>query len=482
MADMRVVDGEGDEVDAAPNEGAGVVRKYFDVTPVAKAKTDVSGDEAWAFLAAHPPHSPRPAIDLPPMAAGDFDLPLAALIQRLYTVVATTEADELPPLFRDFLLPGLFRRFPRGSLWYVSVDRALPARLTFMRLALQFKLTPDVDFLGDEKRAFFNAHQLGGDVAVSALMSPILTLFSPVVTGFAMNVAPHAFVFLFGDLGEEEDMRTHGAGPLARAFYPSVNDHSASVGIKVPTDDLPTAHVESLLGWWTSRLNVVYSHAADPTRHATAAGLHDVAAQAAWLYTFERMLADLIALSASVDSPPLLRMQTAFDALDKAAALLAAHGDSTTDAFRRLLQRDETLPRLRAAFDGGLPLQLQMRFKSWGETAFEQLYKDIAASTMVSRQSPTGVRVGYRAPDDLREVPWPEYVGRLMREARNASHGLLDMLAEMPGPKYKSHKGPPRPFLLATNSGTVPASLFEVTRVIVFGLMSDPARLCTQTW
>jgi hypothetical protein len=73
-------------------------------------------------------------------------------------------------------------------------------------------------------------------------------------------------------------------------------------------------------------------------------------------------------------------------------------------------------------------------------------------------------------------MSWDDYVAYLIREARNASHGLR-MLTD----PFNAGK-PSRPLLLATNSGEVPASLFEVTRAVVFALLADAEALCARTW
>jgi hypothetical protein len=224
---------------------------------------------------------------------------------------------------------------------------------------------------------------------------------------------------------------------------------------------------------------VLYSHAADPTRFRTAAGDHDVEAQAAWLYTLERLLADVEAMTASVNSPGLLRMQGAFDALDKAAGLLVgphAPRGADVEAFRRLLRRSDALPRVHQAMSR-LPMQMQQRFRIWAGQAFDRLYEDVADQTMSHRKTANGVLVGHDAPADLREITWDDYVADLIREARNASHGLLDMLTERPRPNRRARR-----LLLATNNGEVPASLYEVVRAVTFGLFADAEALCDRSW
>jgi hypothetical protein len=71
---------------------------------------------------------------------------------------------------------------------------------------------------------------------------------------------------------------------------------------------------------------------------------------------------------------------------------------------------------------------------------------------------------------------WPEHVSERIREARDASHGLMDMLTATPVNER------PRRLLLATKQGDAPTSLYEVARVIVFALMADAAGLCGRSW
>ena len=71
-------------------------------------------------------------------------------------------------------------------------------------------------------------------------------------------------------------------------------------------------------------------------------------------------------------------------------------------------------------------------------------------------------------------MPWDDYVAALMRTARNSSHGLRGILRP---PAPGSTKPDPR-LLLATNTGNVPESFYEVVAVIFFGLMADADRMC----
>ena len=73
----------------------------------------------------------------------------------------------------------------------------------------------------------------------------------------------------------------------------------------------------------------------------------------------ERMLADASTVLAAVNAPPLLRMQAAFDLLDKLANLMGGDEDRN---FKRLLRQRDAMPCLDRAFDR-LPVRLRPRFK-----------------------------------------------------------------------------------------------------------------------
>jgi hypothetical protein len=111
--------------------------------------------------------------------------------------------------------------------------------------------------------------------------------------------------------------------------------------------------------------------------------------------------------------------------------------------------------------------------------SYDRLYADVETTTMPKRRQSNGVRVALTDPVKLQSMTWDDYVAALMRTARNSSHGLQGILRP-PGPS-KSGRPDPR-LLLATNSGDVPDSLYEVVAVIFFGLMADAERVCAQTW
>jgi hypothetical protein len=466
-----------------PVEGAGKVAQYFAAHRLADARTDLTAASTWAPIAGHPPFGPKPTVRLPDALQARLSelqqsSDLLAVVERLGAAAVQADAATLPDVLCEEL-PELFKRYPRGSLWYVSVDALLVRRLRFMLMQMRLELTPDVEFdFGAEKydnfRPFGMHTTTEGSNFGSALHHLMLAV-SPTALGFTIGVLPHAVVFMFGDFVDLRDRR----GPsLAARYLPQVGRTVGGVpGLKFPAQNLPAGHLESLLAWWTTRLNVVYSYAADPTNFSTTGGVHDVTAQAAWFFTLERMMADAAVMLAAVDAPVLLRMQSAFDLLDKAESLLH-HGAVNGKSFKKLLRREEVMPRLERAFDG-LPVQTRERFKRWAHESYDRFYDDVKATTMKKRCRPDGVLVALNDPAKPVLRSWDEYVATLMRTARNSSHGLQQILMP-PGPGDTTKQD--ARLLLATNSGDVPDSFHEVVAVVFFGLMADAERLCARTW
>jgi hypothetical protein len=481
LAKFVVHDLPDDWVEVEPDEGGGAVAPYFTPYRLGDAATDFSRSAVWQPVADHPPWSEKPQIPLAPDAQQlltelQSGQDILSISQRLGFAAAEADAASMPGVFQPEL-PRLFELYPDGSLWYVAVDRRLVTRLAVMRIRLQLTLTPDVDYgpANTDRVRYFGMHTTTSGANFGNSLDHVMLAIPPVALGFDIGVLPHAFAFLFGKF---EDLRRHGPSGLGARFFPAISVPPGIPGIKFPVRDLPTVQLELLLSWWTTRLNIVYSYAADPTNFGDDDDVHDVAAQAGWFFTMERMMADASVLLAAVDAPAVLRMQAAFDLLDKADSLLTRRGRTADGTnFKRLLRREEALTRLERAFDR-LPVQPRPRFKQWARESYDRFYVDIKQTTMASRRRDSGVLVALNDPARPVLRSWDEYVSALMRAARNSSHGLKDMLRP---PAADSTKPDPR-LLLATNSGDVPYSFFEVVAIAFLGLMADAERLCDGTW
>jgi hypothetical protein len=235
-------------------------------------------------------------------------------------------------------------------------------------------------------------------------------------------------------------------------------------------NEVPRPAFGALLSWWISRLNGIYTIATDPTRFADASDRHDPAGQLAYLLTVERVLVDMIAIGARPQASAVTRLGAAFDLLDKLETLLGygpprrgIRPDSMRSGkgFERLLNREETLPALRRAFQS-LPLQVRSHFEGRASELYDSVYADVGAGVLPSRRRDDGVAVGSAAE---RLVRWPEYVGQLVRAVRNSSHGLLD---QAKGPQFDT---------AVTHSGALPLLLPELTMMIAFGVLAQPEQM-----
>jgi hypothetical protein len=483
LSSLVVTDLRNDWVSIDPAEGAGVTSPYFSAHRLADKNTDLSDARTWDITTRYPPWNQKPHFEVPEGTRASHDAlyqrsDIGSIIKRLGTEVLLSSPKTLSAvLSRE--LPELFRRYPFGSLWYVTVSRQLSGRLALMRVSRTLRLTPDVDYDKSDGIQYFGLHSLTQGSDFSPLVYHPLLAIQPVTSGFAMGVFPPVAAFLFG--GFEDIRKTYEVPAIVDRFMPRVGGGiGGRAGIHFPAQGMSASQLESLFAWWTGRLNILYSHAADPTRFDDGSGVYDPVAQSAWFFTLERMLADASTMLAAVDTPPLMRMQIAFDLLDKVDSLLMDPKPNKLPEgkdWKRLLRDREALPALERAFDQ-LPVQLRPRFKQWAKDSYRRFYDDIKKTTMRSRVKDAGVMVAVNDPTELQRLAWDEYVPALMRAARNSSHGLLHVLS---APAAGSAKRDPR-LLLATNSGAVPESFYEVATVIFFGLMSDAERFCSRTF
>ena len=138
---------------------------------------------------------------------------------RLVAAIGAAETGELEALLLSNL-PPLFEQFPHGSLWQVSVDAVLLARLAFGRAQLAFELTPDLP-LGEEMeqlRAFSELTMTRG-VDFGAIMNVPLVALSPAVLGFLVPSVPHVLVFCFGS---DVDLRRPYPTSYSSLYRPNV--------------------------------------------------------------------------------------------------------------------------------------------------------------------------------------------------------------------------------------------------------------------
>jgi hypothetical protein len=238
MSEFHIEDVSDGVVAIEPREGPGVVRRYFEPFRLCTAATDLDDAGIWQPIFRHPPYSPKPEVTLPAdvqasMLSLDQSDELPAVMMRLGARVAMAEPQDLPDVLRTEL-PELFRRYPGGSLWYIAVDHALVSRLAFARVSLQLELTPDVDFDPDARDGvtYFGMHSITGGINFGKVLDTVLLAIPPVVSGVSKSTFPHPMVFLFGQF---EDLRTHGPGPLARAFFPDVSRNRRRPASRFPS-------------------------------------------------------------------------------------------------------------------------------------------------------------------------------------------------------------------------------------------------------
>lgn len=468
---FRVEDFGAGTVMAEPAEGAGRDRAYFTARRLCGAGDEVT-EETF-----------RPILDDPPLEDRDEERRKrllkeaerlaqsdGALPKQLSGIAATLtalQADELPSYLAG-QVPIIFDDVERASLWLVTVDRVLLARLAFLRAQLALRLTPDLRLSTEEfvGLRLFSDHSFTQGIDFGRVFDPVLLAFTPGALGYSFGLMPHALVLMFGDLVE---LREEKPGPMYSLYQPPVLNQPAYWDDPEFRDALDPSATEALIPWWADRLNVLYSHAADPTRWADRWGAHDPQAQAAWALTLERMLADAMFVAADVNGPALVRLQMAFDLLDKAEGLIGYDKARSGDGFQALLRSRTTLPRLTRAFTS-MPADLADRFVRHAAKVYETTYEEIRALTLSHRLTLKGVKVARTDPSELESLSTDDYVAELVRAVRNSSHGFFNQM-----------QGRER-LILATHEGDLPTQLGELAVLIALALCADAQRVCEGDW
>ena len=268
---------------------------------------------------------------------------------------------------------------------------------------------------------------------------PALLVFSPSSMGFSMNWFPHALVLFFGQPMQLYQRPEESFNALYRT---RVLDRPQNWTDRRFSDGLTPTDAESLLRWWVERLNIIYSHALDPTAFADELGRHDPASQTAWHLTFERMLSDGILLLGDPNAPDIVRMQLAFDLLDKAENMLT-YGRAGT-WFEDLLKRSVVVPRLDVAWES-LPDALRERFRQHTKAVFDSTYDDIRKHTLQHRLTKGGVRVARADPASPQPMSMDEYVSRLVRGCATQLMVSLARCATRQGSSWPRTTGRCRP-------------------------------------
>lgn len=471
-----------------PAEGAGKVFPYFGITKLCDAGTTLT-EETWRPLIEYPAQlpdtDPRTRPDGRPdpdwrKKMDEYATRLAASGRHggdLAAVSATIFARPLAdvPAYLQAQAPGLLEGHPDGSLWFFHTDELLSHRIGALRVLLAFELLPDY---GDALKAgggvnpqirTLQEHTLTHGYQFDHLLKPILLSIPPAALGYVFPWSPQALVFLFG---HPASIVEPPPVTFASLYAPFIQ--SGSFGFHWDAaffEGISRGEIESLLQWWVSRLNVVYSHATDPTKFADPLTLRTLPSEmTAWLLTFERMIADLLSIASMPQGAPVARLAMAFDLLDKAEALLGFCKRRSGDGTKRLLNRTEMLRRLDRVWDERLPLQVRHRFKAHSRELFDRVYQGVRDEAYPFRVHGQGIKVWGHRKQTLQQWSWDGYVPALFRQVRNSAHGLLEALDSADRGVIESH------------SGQLPAEFPDLACLIALALVADAERLCAGTW
>ncbi|MGB7160165.1 MAG: hypothetical protein WBD40_19010 [Tepidisphaeraceae bacterium] len=482
QSDFSVEDVGDRVVVVAPREGAGVVRDYLRLDFLCDRSTDLDDIGVFESVRNRPPQTNRRMDvqrlqrELQRLSASAGDNLAAELAAVNLATARAAQQGELAAYLRQ-QAAQTFEDIPSSSWWYLSMDPVMLRRAAFFRTQLGMTLAPDLLHDSRERTYLrgFGGLTMSNGVNFTELVAPALLAFSPVSTGILLTALPHAVVLM---TGTPMELRVPWPATPQQLFEPRMLSDQGPRASTSFYERLTATEAHELLEWWVGRLNVVFSHALDPTRwvhgvdaSGVGSAFLDVESQTAWLVSLERLVADGTFLLGQPSAPDLARVQVAFDLLDKAEALIGYGRDRSGKGFEALLKRRYVVRRLNAAWET-MPPSLARRFRDHTKALFDTLYSRVRENSAPPRLTKNGIKLARRNdPSRLDSWSMDDYVAALSRAVRNSSHGLLEMLRE----------GDDR-YLLATNTGDIPQELTEVAALVMFGLIADAEKLCDGTW
>jgi hypothetical protein len=473
----------------APAEGAGTVYPYFKAVKLCDAATTLTAATWEPVVAAAGGAHEGEAMRTAPGAAPDPNWqnylmkwgnkvgatgrPGAHLV-AISTAIAALRGEQLPNYLQKHV-PKLFKENPDASLWLFEVDPLFLRRMALMRVLLALKTIPD--FLDATKGKApqirtLQEHTLTGGTRTEALVAAVLTAIPPTALGFPFSRMPHVLVYLFG---HPTPILEPQPPSFASLYAPSL--HGAEVGFHWKDsaffEGVGPAEIQTLLQWWVTRLNVIYSYALDPSNFDDGHGCFDIKAQTVWLLTFERLLGDALAIASSPQGPAIARVETAFDLLDKAESLLGftQKKNKSGKGAKRLLNRSEMVKRLDHIWDERLPLQLRPRFKKHGKFLYDRVYDHIRQHAYDFRVAQNGIKLWSSDSNELVHWTWDAFVPALVRAVRNSAHGLMEVFDK-----------PSERDVVVAHDGEMPPDFPQLAAFIAFALVADAERLCDGTW
>jgi hypothetical protein len=427
----------------------------------------------WEVLAEHPRadettvHHGRALQEVDRLAGLGTTEGLLSAISLL--VLITNNASTRPML--EPQLDGLWAAMPDMTLWLINAEPALLSRQRLTQILVQIQATPELRLSqpGDDGRRSLAAQSLTGGVVVADVIQPVFLIFSPAATGFATSWLPHCLALEFGAM---LPLRENWPGSINQLFDARVLTPPPT---EMPRDfwinSVPKHHLGSILAWWVDRMDKLYAITTDPTRFVDDDGKHLATEQLAFSLTTERVLADLRVLGAWPQTSALIRLGAAFDLIDKLETLLGYGPTSKRKfgnewasgrGFANLLNPDFCLPILHRGFQQ-MPLQVSPLFIGRAKELFAKVQEGIRDGVVANRLQGDRVFIG---PDRDTDVPFTEYIGRLVRSVRNSSHGLMDQLA-----------GGPNAQVALSHTGAIPEELADLASLIAIALLAEPERL-----
>lgn len=361
---------------------------------------------------------------------------------------------------------------PHGGVYIVRTDRRLHLRKAMIRVqhAAQAQADRPIDaLLGDPQP--LEEHSAGHDGTYHYLYTPMVLLASPFVRGFtACRVVSeasesYALVVLHAPGRsapidpDEITWRDVLSSGLPALRDPASADTSWLQEVNAPAADLDPG---TLIQWWTTQLNALFTEATDLGRYRDVDGVLDARGAYRALRTLDRIIANCVRIQADANDH-VDRVAAAFEFVDLLPSL-STSSLAAGRAWTTLMHPGNALKLLRRAF-ADAPADVRDVLIVRAERVTAKLKEETLAAVVPGRRRGGAVQVGHRRKPIVGDV----FVAKLLHQLRNTHHG------------YELEEEAQRDILDA-HTGHISAAFPELVVLYVLAVVASPASALSGDW
>jgi hypothetical protein len=360
-----------------------------------------------------------------------------------------------------------------GAAAIIGVSRRLQRRTGFIRMLHTAQAQPERPFTSIVGGPHPLEHHAGGShVFPSYLYVPLVLLASPFTRGFVaargMEEIAQTVLLVMMSQREHAAVLRDAEVTWTEVYEDSLPDlrqldGTGTTWLRQTNHALADIDAHVLLGWWTDRLNALFTEATDLGRYRQPDGLLDAGNAYRELRSLDRILSNCVRIQLRPDDHAA-RVALAFEFFDLLPNVLdrsvtAAHVWST-------LANPRSAQKILTRAFAPAPDPIRPILQSRADEVLAKFRAETLEHVLPARRSKSNVLVGATG---TRALPDDVFIAQLFHQLRNTHHGY-----ELDSPSKRE--------LLGVHTGHISQAFPELVVLYVVALLSEPTTALGGGW